>query len=125
VLILASTTIIGVALIGVSRANALWQILALFGLSVGAGMIVHSYIFAAYFGRAFLGSTRSIVLPVMLISAGIRAHLIGYIHDNTGSYISSWWMILALNPLIALIISSATRPTPVVRTETAAVRPAL
>tara|TARA_B100000745_G_scaffold108964_1_gene69856 strand:+ start:308 stop:433 length:126 start_codon:yes stop_codon:yes gene_type:complete len=41
VLILASTTIIGVALIGVSRANALWQILALFGLSVGAGMIVH------------------------------------------------------------------------------------
>ena len=124
-LILASTTIIGVALIGVSRANALWQILALFGLSVGAGMIVHSYIFAAYFGRAFLGSTRSIVLPVMLISAGIRAHLIGYIHDNTESYISSWWMILALNPLIALIISSATRPTPVVRTETAAVRPAL
>tara|TARA_B100000745_G_scaffold108964_1_gene69857 strand:+ start:500 stop:685 length:186 start_codon:yes stop_codon:yes gene_type:complete len=61
----------------------------------------------------------------MLISAGIRAHLIGYIHDNTESYISSWWMILALNPLIALIISSATRPTPVVRTETAAVRPAL
>ncbi|MEC9237026.1 MAG: hypothetical protein VYC69_00015 [Chloroflexota bacterium] len=96
-----------------------------FGLSVGAGMIVHSYIFAAYFGRAFLGSTRSIVLPVMLISAGIRAHLIGYIHDNTESYISSWWMILALNLLTALIISSATRPTPVVRTETAAARPAL
>ena len=96
-----------------------------FGLSVGAGMIVHSYIFAAYFGRAFLGSTRSIVLPVMLISAGIRAHLIGYIHDNTGSYISSWWMILALNLLTVLIISSATRPTPVVRTETAAARPAL
>ena len=96
-----------------------------FGLSVGAGMIVHSYIFAAYFGRAFLGSTRSSVLPVMLISAGIRAHLIGYIHDNTGSSISSWWMILALNLLTALIISSATRPTPVVGTETAAARPAL
>ena len=89
-LILASTTIIGVALIGVSRANALWQILALFGLSVGAGMIVHSYIFVTYFGRAFLGSTRSIVLPVMLITAGIGAPLVGCIHDNTGSYISSW-----------------------------------
>ncbi len=61
-----------------------------FGLSVGAGMIVHSYIFAAYFGSVFLGSIRGIVLPVMLISAGIGAPLVGYIHDNTGSYISSW-----------------------------------
>ena len=59
-----------------------------FGLSVGAGMIVRSYIFAAYFGRAFLGSIRGVVLPVMLISAGIGAPLVGYIHDNTGSYIS-------------------------------------
>ena len=61
-----------------------------FGLSVGAGMIVHSYIFAAYFGRAFLGSIRGVVLPVMLISAGIGAPLVGYIHDNTGRYISLW-----------------------------------
>ena len=78
----------------------------MFGLSVGAGMIGHSYIFAAYFGRAFLGSTRSILLPVMLTSAGIGAPLVGCIHDNTGSYISSWWMILAFNLLAALIISS-------------------
>jgi cyanate permease len=74
---------------------------------------------------AFLGSIRGIVLPVMLISASIGTPLVGYIHDNTGSYISSWWMILALNLLAALVISSATRPTPVVRTETAAARPAL
>ena len=96
-----------------------------FGLSVGAGMIVHSYIFAAYFGMAFLGSIRGIVLPVMLINAGIGATLVDYIHDNTGSYISSSWMILAFNLLAALIISSATRPTPVVRTETASARFAL
>ena len=83
-----------------------------FGLSVGAGMIVHSYIFAAYFGRAFLGSIRGIVLPVMLISAGLGAPLVGYIRDETGDYISSWWMIVSLNLLAALIISSATRPFP-------------
>jgi MFS family permease len=83
-----------------------------FGLSVGAGMIVHSYIFAAYFGRAFLGSIRGIVLPVMLISAGLGAPLVGYIHDSTGNYISSWWMIVFLNLLAALIISTATRPAP-------------
>jgi len=84
----------------------------IFGLSVGAGMIVHSYIFAAYFGRAFLGSIRGIVLPVMLISAGLGAPLVGYIHDSTGNYVSSWWMILALNLIAALIISTATRPAP-------------
>ncbi len=84
----------------------------LFGLSVGAGMIVHSYIFAEYFGRTFLGSIRGIVLPVMLISAGIGAPMVGYIRDSTGSYVSSWWMILALNLLAALIISSATKPVP-------------
>jgi cyanate permease len=83
-----------------------------FGLSVGAGMILHSYIFAAYFGRTFLGSIRGIVLPVMLISAGIGAPLVGYIRDSTGDYISSWWMILSLNLLAALIISTATQPTP-------------
>ena len=84
----------------------------LFGLSVGAGMIVHSYIFAEYFGRTFLGSIRGIVLPVMLISAGIGAPMVGYIRDSTGSYVSSWWMILAFNLLAALIISSATKPVP-------------
>lgn len=91
-----------------------------FGLSVGAGMIVHSYIFAEYFGRTFLGSIRGIVLPVMLISAGIGAPMVGYIHDSTGSYVSSWWLILALNVMAALIISSAAKPSPVAREQTKA-----
>ena len=81
-----------------------------FGLSVGAGMIVNSYIFASYFGRAFLGSIRGIVLPFMLISAGIGAPLVGYLRDNTGNYVSSWWLILTLYLVSAAIISSATKP---------------
>ena len=83
-----------------------------FGLSVGAGMILHPYIFAEYFGRAFLGSIRGIVLPVMLISNAIGAPLVGYIHDSTGSYVSSWWMILSIYLLAAVIISTARRPAP-------------
>ena len=73
-------------------------------------MIVQSYIFAAYFGRMFLGSIRGIVLLAMLISAGMGAPLVGYIRDSTGSYISSWWLILSIYLVAALIISSATRP---------------
>ena len=83
-----------------------------FGLSVGAGMIVNSYIFASYFGRTFLGSIRGIVLPFMLISAGIGAPLVGYLRDNTGNYVSSWWLILTLYLVSAAIISSATKPPP-------------
>ena len=89
----------------------------LFGLSVGAGMILHSYIFAEYFGRTFLGSIRGIVLPVMLISNAIGAPLVGYLRDSTGSYVSSWWMILGIYLLAALIVSSAKRPAPLAARE--------
>ncbi len=82
----------------------------IFGLSVGAGMIVHSYIFAAYFGRAFLGSIRGLVLPIILVSNGIGAPLVGYLRDSTGSYTSSWWLILALYLLSAVIIATVPPP---------------
>ncbi|MCI0903873.1 MAG: hypothetical protein J4N75_10280, partial [Chloroflexi bacterium] len=88
-----------------------------FGLSVGAGMIMHSYIFAEYFGRTFLGSIRGIVLPVLLISNAIGAPLVGYLRDSTGSYISSWWLILSIYLLAALIVSSAKRPAPLAARE--------
>ena len=96
-----------------------------FGLSEGAGMIVQSYIFAAYFGRMFLGSIRGIVLPVMLLSAGMGAPLVRYIRDSTGSYITPWWLILSIYLVAALIISSATRPVSNVLEVSPATRPKL
>ena len=81
-----------------------------FGLSVGAGMVVHSYIFAAYFGREFLGSIRGIVLPVNLISAGIGAPLVGYLHDGLGTYIVAWWFLIALYAIGALLVVTITPP---------------
>ena len=81
-----------------------------FGLSVGAGMIVHSYIFAAYFGRTFLGSIRGIVLPINLISAGIGAPLVGYLRDWMDSYILAWWLILGLYLLAAAVMVTITPP---------------
>ena len=108
----------GLALIGRNE-YFLFSSGILFGLSVGASMIVHSYIFAEYYGRTFLGSIRGIVLPVMMVSAAIGAPMVGYIHDGTGSYVSSWWLILSLNVMAALIISTATKPAPLLaRVET-------
>ncbi|HEU0022088.1 MAG TPA: MFS transporter [Dehalococcoidia bacterium] len=81
-----------------------------FGLSVGAGMIVHSYIIAAYYGRAFLGSIRGIVLPINLISAGIGAPLVGYLRDWRDDYILAWWLILGLYLLAAALMVTITPP---------------
>ena len=106
---LGLATAIGLMLVGQNE-FFLFVSTITFGLSVGAGMIVQSYIFAAYFGRMFLGSIRGIVLPVMLISAGMGAPWVRYIRDSTGSYITSWWLILSIYLVAALIISSATRP---------------
>ena len=81
-----------------------------FGCSVGIGMIVHTYIFAAYYGRAFLGSIRGIVMPVNLLSAGLGAPLVGYLHDYTGSYLPAWWTLLAIYGLSAALILTALPP---------------
>ena len=81
-----------------------------FGISVGAGMIVHSYIFAAYYGRAFLGAIRGIVLPIVLLTAGVGSPLVGYMRDSTDSYVSSWWMILALYLASAAIMATIGPP---------------
>lgn len=81
-----------------------------YGLSVGAGMIVHSYIFANYFGRAFLGSIRGIVMPVTLVAAGIGGPLSGYLHDASGSYVSSWWLIIGLCLVSAVLVATAKPP---------------
>jgi MFS family permease len=81
-----------------------------FGSSVGAGMIVHSYIFASYFGRQFLGAIRGIVMPINLLTAGIGAPLVGYLHDYTHNYVPSWWAILAIYGLAAAVMLTAVPP---------------
>jgi predicted MFS family arabinose efflux permease len=82
----------------------------IFGLAVGAGMIVQAYIIAAYYGRAFLGAIRGVVLPIILVSNGIGAPLVGYMRDSAGDYISSWWLVLSLYLLAALIMATVTPP---------------
>ncbi|MBS57286.1 MAG: hypothetical protein CL735_00800 [Chloroflexi bacterium] len=86
-----------------------WLVFAssgIFGLSVGANMIVTGYIFAAYFGRDFLGAIRGITMPVLLISAGIGPPIVGYMFESTGSYQMAWWiMILLYGAAAALVIT--------------------
>ena len=97
-------------MIYVSSAQMMFLSTVLFGSSVGFGMIVHSYIFAAYYGRAFLGVIRGIVMPINLLSAGVGAPLVGYLHDYTGSYLLAWWTLLAIYGGSAALVLTALPP---------------
>ena len=83
----------------------------IFGMSVGIGMIVQTYIFASYYGRAFLGAIRGIVLPIALVSAGIGAPLAGYMRDSLGSYDEAWWMVLILYLATAAVMATVSPPS--------------
>ena len=97
-------------MIYVSSPQMMFLSTTLFGSSVGFGMIVHSYIFAAYYGRVFLGAIRGIVMPVNLLSAGVGAPLVGYLHDYTGSYLLAWWILLAIYGGSAALVLTALPP---------------
>jgi len=83
----------------------------IFGLAVGANMIVTAYVWAAYFGRAFLGTIRGIVMPAVLITQGIGAPLAGYIYGaNNQSYTLVWWMLIAIFSIAGLLIVNIKAP---------------
>jgi len=99
----------GLMIVG-SNAFFLFGSTILFGLSVGANMIVQGFIWADYYGRAFLGTIRGIVLPVTLVSMGIGAPFSGYIYDATGSYILVWWLLAGTHMLAALVMLGTSPP---------------
>ena len=82
----------------------------IFGSSVGLGMIMMSYIFADYYGRAFLGAIHGLVFPIILVTSGVGAPLVGYLQDSSGSYVDSWWVVLVLYGLAAALMTTATPP---------------
>ena len=95
-----------------SNTLVLFTSATLFGLAVGANMIVTSFIWADYFGRTFLGTIRGIVLPVTLTSIGLGSPIAGYIYDLTGSYTIVWWMLIVLFGSASIVIVNIKRPVP-------------
>ena len=82
----------------------------LFGISVGANMIVTTFVWADYYGRAFLGTIRGIVLPATLVTSGAGAPIAGYIYDFSHSYLPVWWILMGLYVLAALVIWGTRAP---------------
>ncbi|MCY4416710.1 MAG: MFS transporter [Chloroflexi bacterium] len=97
-------------MIYVTSAAMMFLSTIVFGCSVGVGMIVHTYIFAEYYGRTFLGTIRGIVMPINLLSAGLGAPLVGYLHDYAGSYLPAWWTLLVIYGSCSALMLTALPP---------------
>lgn len=97
-------------MIYVASAEMMFLSTIVFGCSVGVGMIVHTYIFAAYYGRVFLGTIRGLVMPINLLSAGLGAPLVGYLHDYAGSYLPAWWTLLVIYGSCSALMLTALPP---------------
>lgn len=83
-----------------------------FGLGIGVGLLMQSYLWAEYFGRQHLGAIRGAVMPITLLVGGTGAPLAGYVRDATGSYLVVWQAAVAMMLLgaVLLLLTPAPRP---------------
>ncbi len=84
--------------------------MAVFGLGIGGMMFLQSFVWADYFGRAYVGSIRGAAAPMNLTVGGIGPPLAGYVRDWTGSYDSVWWGGVCLMFLAALMVLTTAAP---------------
>ncbi|MBW2065075.1 MAG: MFS transporter [Deltaproteobacteria bacterium] len=94
-------------------ASTPWRMFAsgiLFGSSVGVNLVCQTYLWASYYGRAFLGSIRGATLPPILIGRSLGAPMVGYIYDIFGSYNIAWKMLIGVHLFALVIILFATPP---------------
>ena len=84
--------------------------MAVFGLGIGGMMFLQSFVWADYFGRAYVGSIRGAAAPMNLTVGGIGPPLAGYVRDWTGSYDPVWWGGVCLMFLAALMLLTTAAP---------------
>ena len=82
----------------------------LFGAGVGLNMVVQGVIWAQYYGWRFVGTIRGVVLPLIVLTAGLSAPLAGALRDVSGSYRVSWLIALVLCAVAGVLIFSARPP---------------
>lgn len=82
----------------------------IFGLGIGALMLMQNLLWADYFGRRHLGSIRGAVTPITLIFGGAGAPVAGYVRDATGSYTPIWLAATALMALGAVVLAATPPP---------------
>lgn len=80
------------------------------GIAAAMNIVIQSYIWALYYGRASLGTIRGFVMAASLIGTGLGAPAIGYIYDSTGTYTLAWWLLMTMFLIAAVIVTTARPP---------------
>jgi len=104
---------IGFAIFLINQTTAMiyvWFIL--YGIGMGAGFVLMSPMMARYFGRKAFGSIQGIS-TMLMTPIGIAAPIyLGWVYDNTGSYITAFNLVAVLLALSAVFISLILPPKP-------------
>ena len=89
---------------------ALWAAAFAVGAGAGTNAVVQVHIWPTYYGRAFIGAIRGIVLPTTLAGQALGAPFAGYVFDAFGTYMPAFWTSAALIVTASLLLASAAPP---------------
>ena len=107
-LLMFSVQALGLSLaIATNEAWILYAGFLLYGAGLGGGWVLQELIWANYFGRLSLGTVRGAGILVTHAFGAAGAPFFGFIHDATGSYVSSFIAFvcaLALSAFLSLTV---------------------
>jgi MFS family permease len=86
----------------------------LYGIGLGGSWVLQELIWATYYGRVSLGMVRGLGILITHAVGAAGAPFFGFIHDATGSYLSSFIMFvfaLMVAALVGLLVQAPTKRT--------------
>lgn len=94
----------GLALVTATSAAApLYAGFLLYGVGLGGGWVLQEIVWAHYFGRVSLGTVRGLGILVTHALGAAGAPFFGFVHDVTGSYVSSFVAFVVALVVAALL----------------------
>ena len=80
------------------------------GAAFGGTLLAQQVILADYYGSRHLGAIRGVVLPWQMASNAIGPLAATLVFDTQGSYLVMWWVYVALQSLVFVLLLAAPKP---------------
>jgi MFS family permease len=113
-LIMFSIQAVGLGLaISTSRLAPVYVGFCLYGIGLGGSWVLQELIWATHYGRISLGMVRGLGILVTHAVGAAGAPFFGFVHDVTGSYVSSFIMFviaLFVAAFLGLVVQTPTKP---------------
>jgi len=91
---------------------AVYSFAVIYGFAQGGMMVLREVLFADYYGRAFLGAIRGVVMPLNLVSMAGGPIFAAWIRDVTGSYTLAYSIFLSTFVFGVFFMILAKPPSP-------------